>query len=131
MIGVDTNVLVRFLTADDPRQHRAARAFFSERTLADPAYISAVTLAETLWLLRRRYGLAPETILDSLSMIIDSDDFVVEGREAVESIRAGMGTAAQLTDFVIAHLNRKAGCSRTVTFDRRAAKAIAEMELLA
>jgi predicted nucleic-acid-binding protein len=42
-----------------------------------------------------------------------------------------MGTAAQLTDFVIAHLNRKAGCSRTVTFDRRAAKAIAEMELLA
>ena len=130
MIGVDTNVLVRFLTADDPRQHRTALAFFGERTPADPAYVSAVTLAETVWLLRRRYGLAPEEILESLSMIIDSDDFVVEGREAIESVRGGMGQPAQLTDFLIAKLGRKAGCSRTVTFDRRAARSVPDMELL-
>lgn len=131
MIGVDTNVLVRFLTADDPGQHRAALAFFSKRTPADPAFVSAVTLAETAWLLRRHYGLTADEILESLSMIIDSDDFVVEGREAVESVRSGMGKPSQLTDFVIAQLGRKAGCSRTVTFDRSAAKAVAEMELLA
>ena len=130
MIGVDTNVLVRFLTADDPGQHRIALAFFSERTPADPAYVSAVTLAETAWLLRRRYGLPSEEILESLTMIIDSDDFVVEGREAIESIRSGLGEPTQLTDFVIAQLGRKAGCSQTVTFDRRAAKAVLGMELL-
>jgi predicted nucleic-acid-binding protein len=130
VIGVDTNVLVRFLTADDPRQHRTALAFFRERTPADPAYVSAVTLAETAWLLRRRYGLPSEEILESLTMIIDSDDFVVEGREAIESVRVGMGKPDQLTDFVIAQLGRKAGCSQTVTFDRRAAKSVPGMELL-
>lgn len=130
MIGVDTNVLVRFLTADDPRQHRTALAFFSARTPADPAYVSAVTLAETVWLLRRRYGLTPEEILESLTMIIDSDDFVVEGREAIESVRSGTGKPAQLTDFVIARTGQKAGCTRTVTFDRLAAKAVPDMELL-
>jgi predicted nucleic-acid-binding protein len=131
VIGVDTNVLVRLLTADDPQQHRRALAFFGERTPADPAYVSAVTLAETAWLLRRRYGLTAAEIMESLAMIIDSDDFVVEGREAVELVRSGMGKSSQLADFVIAHLNRKAGCSHTVTFDQSAAKAVPSMKLLA
>jgi predicted nucleic-acid-binding protein len=69
-------------------------------------------------------------MLESLTMMIDSDDFVMEGREAIESVRSGLGNPAQQTYFLIAQLGRKAGCARTVTFDQRAAKAGPDMELL-
>lgn len=131
MIGVDTNVLVRFLTGNDASQHSAVMSFFAARTAAEPAYIGAVTLAETVWVLRRRYGLPVDEIVESLAMIIDSDDFVVEGREAVDAARSGTIKPSQLTDCLVALLNERAGCSRTLTFDRSAARVVPSMELLA
>ncbi len=130
MIGVDTNVLVRLLTADDAVQHAAAMRFFQNRSGADPAFVSAVTLAETIWVLRFRYRLTHADILDAVSGILDSDDFIVEGRELLVVARDA-GKSALLTDFLVAHLGRRAGCSGTVTFDRRAAKLVPGMELLA
>ena len=54
MIGIDTNVLLRFLVHDDPKQGEKARQFMTERTAEDPAYVSAVVLAEVIWFLRQR-----------------------------------------------------------------------------
>jgi predicted nucleic acid-binding protein len=59
VIGVDTNVLVRFLTADDPDQHTRALGFFEQRSSADPAFLSAVTIAETIWVLRKSAARTP------------------------------------------------------------------------
>lgn len=129
MIGVDTNVLVRLLTADDAAQHAAARRFFQDRSGTDPAFVSAVTLAETIWVLRFRYRLSREDILDAVSGLLDTDDFIVEGREMLVVARDG-GESAMLTDFLVAHLGRRGGCSHTVTFDRRAAKRVPGMELI-
>jgi predicted nucleic-acid-binding protein len=130
VIGIDTNVLVRLLTADDLEQHRVALSFFRERSAADPAYVSSVTLAETFWLLQRRYGLAPRAIVEAFAMLDDSDDFVVEGREAIEAVRMGVNKPAEFVDLLISLLNRAAGSAHTVTFDRRAAKVVPGMELL-
>lgn len=130
MIGVDTNVLVRLLTADDTAQHAVAVRFFQDRSATDPAFVSAVTLAETIWVLRFRYRLTSAEILDAVSGILDSDDFIVEGREML-TVARDAGKSAPLTDFLVAHLGRRAGCSTTVTFDRRAAKLVPSMELLA
>ncbi|NJR13735.1 MAG: type II toxin-antitoxin system VapC family toxin [Phyllobacteriaceae bacterium] len=55
MIGIDTNVLLRLLVIDDPVQNALARTFFESRTIEDPAYVSAITLAEPSWSLRRRW----------------------------------------------------------------------------
>jgi len=131
VIGVDTNVLVRLLTADDEEQHRIALKFFEARSQESPAFVSAVTLAETIWVLRRSYGFSADDVLSNLSAILDSDDFVVESRQAVQMVRDGQGNAPQLVDFIIAQLGLRAGCARTVTFDRSAARAIPSMELLA
>ena len=131
MIGVDTNVLVRFLTADSPEQHEATARFFAERTPADPAFISAVTLAETAWVLRRSYGLAPGEITQSVSALLNSSDVVVEGSNNLEAVRSGAAKPSQIADFLVVHLGRRAGCSHTVTFDRNAARRIPGMELLA
>jgi predicted nucleic-acid-binding protein len=130
MIGIDTNVLLRLLTADDVRQHEAAVAFFGERSSASPAFISAVTLAETVWVLRRSYRFTQEEIRGSLSQVLDSDDFVVEARESVEFIRQEGANPMHLGDYLVAHLCKKAGCERVVTFDTRAAKSAPGMELL-
>ncbi len=129
MIGVDTNVLLRLLTADDARQHQVAVAFFKERSPSSPAFVSAVTLAEMVWVLRRSYRFSNEEIGSSLSKILDSDDFFVEARESVEFIRRDGANSTRLGDYLIAHLCRKAGCERTVTFDQQAAR-IPGMELL-
>ena len=75
MIGIDTNVLLRLLTVDDTKQHEAAVGFFKERSPSSPAFASAVTLAEMMWVLRRRYRLSREEIGRSLNQILDSDDF--------------------------------------------------------
>jgi predicted nucleic-acid-binding protein len=131
MIGVDTSVLVRFLTADSPEQHEATVRFFVERTPSDPAFVSAVTLAETAWVLRRSYGLTPGEIARSVSALLNSNDFIVEGADNLESVRSGIAKPSQIADFLVVHLASRAGCSHTVTFDRRAAKAVPGMDLLA
>jgi len=131
LIGVDTNVLVRFLTADEPGQHQQAVSFFGSRTPESPAFISAVTLVETIWVLRRAYRLEPAEIMDSLGLFLDSDDFVVECRHSLELVRKGAGTMNQLNDFIVAELGERAGCAATMTLDRRAARAVPSMELLA
>ena len=131
MIGVDTNVIVRLLTADAPGQYGAALSFFRDRTTSDPAYVSAITLAETVWVLRRTYGFSAAEITNSVRMILDSDDFVVEESAALRFIQDQAASPALIADYLIAHLGKVAGCRSTVTFDKRAAKAVPGMELLA
>lgn len=130
MIGVDANVLLRLLTADDLQQHQIAKAFFSERSPASPAFLSVVTLAETAWVLRRSYRLSKTEIGIALRRILESDDFVVEARESLDFFRQKEADPTQLGDYLVAYLCSKAGCERVVTFDKRAAKAVPAMELL-
>ncbi len=130
MIGIDTNVLLRLLTADDAGQHQAALAFFKQRSSESPAFVSAVTLAETVWVLNKSYQFTQEEIRSVLSQILDSDDFVVEARESLEFLRQEGANPMRLGDYLVTHLCVKAGCKRIVTFDRRAAKTVPGMELL-
>ena len=130
MIGVDTNILLRFLTADDADQHACTVDFFGRRSPADPAFVSAVALAETIWVLRKAYGYGERDIARAVEMLTSSDDFVVEGCEALQAENGDLVSPIQIADFLIAHLGRRAGCSHTVTFDRYAAGSVAGMELL-
>ena len=121
MIGLDTNVLVRYLTQDDPRRSRQANALVAEAVSgAGRLFVSAVVLCELVWVLRGAYSLDKATIVDALGRIlataqleIDQKDVV---REALDDYRAGGGDFA---DYVIGRRGREVGCERTATFDRR------------
>ena len=121
MTGLDTNVLVRYLTQDEPRQSRRANALVAEVAAGgDRLFVSAVVLCELVWVLRGAYSLdkaavvsALERILSTAQLEIDEKDVV---REAVEDYRTGGGDFA---DYVIGRRGREAGCERTATFDRR------------
>ncbi|RZT57375.1 putative nucleic-acid-binding protein [Microcella alkaliphila] len=123
MIGVDTNVLVRHLTGDDPQQSPRASAFFAERSAADPAAISIITLVETVWVLTRGYGLSRDRVHAIVRALCRSRDVVVQHDGVViRALRDADEAGCDLADALIAHLAIDAGADGTVTFDRRAAR---------
>ena len=124
MIGLDTNVLIRVLMDDGDPQVAVARAYFTRHCSADdPAFVSVVVLAETAWVLESRYRLSKPEILSVLEQLLATPHFFLAERDAV---RAAVAVYAQnsldFADALIAELNRRAGCSATVTFDRKAAR---------
>ena len=131
MIGVDTNVLLRFLMDDDSEQNRRARDFMAIRTIDDPAYVSARVLAETVWLLRKRPGFPCVSILDLLRQLLAAAELVIEhGKDLDLRVEKAETLRADLSDHWVVWAVGKAGCPKTVTFDRKAAGSIAGMELL-
>lgn len=131
MIGIDTNVLVRLVAPDDERQNGIARAFFAERTASDPAFVSSIVLAETVWLLRRRLGYSKDVVEGLVRSLLASDDFLLEhSDELVALLDKPASARSQLADHLIAWSAERMGCMRTVTFDRRAARRVRSMELL-
>lgn len=130
MIGIDTNVLVRYFAKDDPRQTPIAVKFMRSLSKGAPGYIALVTLAELAWVLKRKYEASREQIGDILEGLLTAEEIVVQ--EAVCAYRAlGMYQRANISyaDALIAVGAEMAGCTRSVTFDK-AAVAGAGMQLL-
>lgn len=132
MIGVDTNVLARLFLEDDAEQTAIAQRFFAERTSQDPAFISAVVIAEFVWLLVSRYRYPVEAVHRALSVIFASVNVVVEMEETLkEAVHLAGRTGADISDAVIAAIGAHHDCRATVTFDRNAARRLPGMDLLA
>ena len=124
MHGLDTNVLVRYLTQDDPIQSPLATDIFEFRlTEENPGFISTVAMVETAWVLDRAYGLADEEIAAALERMLQADTLVVENEQevftATVALKEGRGSFA---DALIGALGVRAGCTRTLTFDKMALK---------
>jgi predicted nucleic-acid-binding protein len=122
VIGLDTNLLVRYIMQDDPVQSAKATAWIEERLTAEnPGFISVVAVAETVWVLERSYGVADQDIAATIERLLQADVLVVENEQqvfaAMIALKEGQGSFA---DALIAALGVKAGCSNTLTFDRRA-----------
>lgn len=124
MIGLDTNILVRLLVADDPEQTARARRFVENRcTRETPGFINCIVLAELVWVLARAYDYSRAEIAAAVESLFAGDDRVIEHdnevRDALEIYRSGRG---DFVDALILYINRARGCEATATFDRRAAK---------
>ena len=122
MIGLDTNILVRFLAQDDPVQSPKAREIL-ERRLAerDPGFVSVVAMVETVWVLDRAYGLSSQEISGAVERMLQTDVLIVENEQevftAMVALKRGEGSFA---DALIGALYTRAGCARTLTFDHKA-----------
>lgn len=130
MIGVDTNILVRFFVADDEEQFVAAKRLLDAFEGDDPLYVNAVVIVELVWALNKVYRLSMAEVRTALLSLCDSYNVVVEHRDVIEHAVARNGeVGADIADVVIAGLNRRAGVVRTMTFDKTAAKHIDGMDL--
>jgi predicted nucleic-acid-binding protein len=124
MIGLDTNVLVRLLVADDERQfERARRLIQSEAVRGEPVLISHLVLLECEWVLRSRYSLPRDAILGAFSGLLDSMEVRIEDEASVEeALYVWKDSGADFADCLIAAKYRSLGCSATLSFDARAAR---------
>jgi len=122
MIGLDTNILVRYLTQDDPIQSPKAREVLERRlTEENPGFISIVAMVETVRVLERSYGLTTDEIVGAVERVLQTDVLIVENEQevftAMIALKEGQGSFA---DAVIAGLGARMGCSCTLTFDQKA-----------
>ena len=123
MIGLDTNVVIRFLVQDDDLQSPIATRLISRLTRERPGFISAIVLAEIAWVLSRAYRAPREEIARAVEGLLRSAELIVENAEAAYRALAAFqaADAVEYADALIAQTAALAGASETVTFDRRAA----------
>jgi len=130
MIGIDTNVLMRYLTNDDTAQSPRARELLTGRTTDDPAFISTVTLVEAVWTLSTaRYGYAQAAILDVVAALASIETVCLQDSDAVlNALATSRLTGCDFPDALIAEFGSQAGCDHTATFDTKAIAAIPAMQ---
>lgn len=122
MIGLDTNVLVRYAAQDDASQSAAADTLIDSLTIESPGFVSTVALVEAVWVLRRLFEADPESISRFVNHLLAASQLVVEHSEAVRNAIDSTAGSPEFNDALLAQLATALGCDYTVTFDRRAAK---------
>ncbi|MBI4538209.1 MAG: type II toxin-antitoxin system VapC family toxin [Gemmatimonadetes bacterium] len=119
MIGLDTNILVRYLVRDDKKQFARAESAIRRATdQGDSLFISAIVLCELVWVLESAYGFPREDVARVVETLLLTDRMEIEHRDHVwgawRPYRDGKG---DLSDHLIGRIHRAHGCERTITFD--------------
>jgi predicted nucleic-acid-binding protein len=123
VIGLDANVIVRYLAQDDARQAAAATRLIEGSLSAEVrGFISIVTLAEVVWVITSNYRATRVAVADIVEGLLTAPQLMLEKADAIwRALRSYRDSKADFSDAVIVELGRDAGCSKTVTFDRNAA----------
>ncbi len=124
MIGLDTNVIVRYIVQDDPVQGELAVRVFEDRlTSEERGFVSAVTLCEVVWVLIRGYKVGRSELVRVIRSLLEAEELEIEDRDlvwcALSDFKSGQ---ADFSDYLIGRKGTAAGVSTTLTFDEIAAK---------
>lgn len=124
MIGLDTNVLVRYIVQDDPLQAALAASFIESHCTADmPGFIGNIVRVELVWVLDRGYRYDKKSVLGVLKQVAVTSELRLENSALVwQAIRDYENGTAGFADCLLAAVNQQHGCNVTYTFDQRAAK---------
>lgn len=123
MIGLDTNVVVRYLAQDDPAQSALAARLFESLSTDQPGFISHVVLAETVWVLESCYATDASAVAKVVETLLRTDALVVERTETVwRALRHFLRSRGDFVDTLVTELARAAGCDTIYSFDRGASK---------
>ena len=123
MIGLDTNVLVRYIMQDDAKQSAKATKLMEGLTAQQPGFIALVSVVELVWVLSSAYDLKRGQIVQALDLMLRSSQLVVDQADQVlRALRAYDAGKADFADCLIERTAAAAGCVRTMTFVVAAAK---------
>ncbi len=129
MIGLDTNVLVRYVTQDDPEQSQHATQLLESLDTENQGFVSIVVLVELHWVLRRAYHVSRVDAADVIGKLLNAEELLLQEPEAVHRALAQLTERIDFPDALISELGTMAGCTHTVTFDDKAAMLPAMMLL--
>jgi predicted nucleic-acid-binding protein len=123
MIGLDTNVLVRYIMQDDAKQSPKATKLIESLTAEEPGFVTVVTVVELYWVLTSCYALSSQNLKEALDIMLRSKEIVVEQAEQImRALRVFDHGTADFADCLIERIAAAAGCTQTMTFDQGAAK---------
>ena len=124
MIGLDTNILLRYITQDDPRQSsRATRLIERRCTKQSRGRITLIVLCELVWVMRGAYRYSKSQIVAVLDQILVTAEFEIENEElAWKALEAWKTGPADYSDYLLVFSNQAAGCEQTYTFDAKLAR---------
>jgi predicted nucleic-acid-binding protein len=122
VIGLDTNILVRYIVQDDPAQSRVATDLIEKQlSESDPGFVPIIAMVEIVWVLERSYGFSDADIATAIERMLQIETLLVEDEQdvftAMIALADGRGTFA---DALIGARSTRAGCTRILTFDRKA-----------
>lgn len=130
MIGLDTNILVRHIAQDDAKQSPLASNLIAGLSSENPGFITIVSLVELVWVMQSCYDATRTEMAGILAAILRTREFLIENPDTVlKAINRFSASKGDFADCLIERCASKAGCVRTVTFDKAAAK-FSGMELL-
>ncbi len=124
MISLDTSILVRLLTNDDPRQAQKARAAL-DQAMQDQhqIWVSLVVTCELVWVLQRLYGYDKAQLALALSAMLKFSGLEMENPKAVKTaLNAMRHSSADFADILLGYLSAEQGAAHVLTFDKKAAK---------
>ena len=125
MIGLDTNILVRFFTRDDPILTAKADMLMASLSRNAPGYVAVAVLVELIRVMRRIRGATRSEVARVLEWLLKSRELVIESHAIVESaFLLFRETSADFPDCLIQRTCQSADCHHTATFDRKAARVI-------
>lgn len=124
MIGLDTNVILRYLLQGDPVQSRSANRIIDRQlTEQDPGFISLVTVLEIVWVLRSLLKQSPAQIAAQIERLLAADTIQIQNEQQVfEAAYALKRSTGEFEDALIGALGAWAGCAATLSFDRKTAR---------
>ena len=123
MIGLDTNVLVRYIMQGDLKQAKQATTLIESLSEDSPGFISLVSVVELSWVLESAFELSRSQVVEAFQNLMAVDAFKIERVSVVASaVRAYNEGKADFADYLIERSSVQAGCDRTMTFDKEAAK---------
>jgi predicted nucleic-acid-binding protein len=123
MVGLDTNILVRFVTRDDEPQWKLVDAFLKENCSSkNPGWISCIVLCEMVWVLSAGYEYSKTDIVHLLQQLILTAEIKIEAHDEIrKTLKEFESGKADFSDYLIGYLNKEQGCELTITLDKKAA----------
>jgi len=123
MIGLDTNVLVRYIMQDDPKQSPKASALIESLNADNLGFITLVSIVELYWVLTTSYDLTGQQVKQALEVLLRTKQIIVDRADQVlRALRVFDDSKADFADCLIERTAVSAGCEQTMTFDVGAAK---------
>jgi len=123
MIGLDTNVLVRYIMQDDARQSAPATRLVESLSAEVRGFVTLVSVVELSWVLSSAYDLERAEVTTVIERLLRTKELAVEGAQVVwKALRLLQSAKMEFADCLIACSAAAAGCEKMLTFDRAAAK---------
>ena len=131
MIGIDTNVLVRYITQDDEAQASLATDYIENYcSTGNKIFINHIVICELVWILKKCYKLSKQRVINVVEHILKISQFSIENPQIIwQALSDYKKAPADFADYVVSRTNKFYNCDETITFDQKAGKS-KEFELL-